>query len=161
MIETKFVLHWWAQLVMQAGEQSHRWHRPLARRRTALRWHRVTCELLGPAPGPSTAIPSFALHWGQLLHAVAASTNMSGGGESKYKNTWNMQLIVVSKTSPDVVKVNIYLHAVILVIHILDPRNELASIEAISDRFVLITLRVKTKLKYSWGNGLNSIKSIF
>lgn len=55
-----------------------------------------------------------------------------------------MQIIVVSKTLPDVVKVNIYLHAVILVIHILDPGNELASIEAISDRFVLITLRVKS-----------------
>lgn len=34
-----------------------------------------------------------------------------------------------------------YLHAVIFIIHILDPGNKLASIETISHRFVLITLR--------------------
>lgn len=39
--------------------------------------------------------------------------------------------------------VDAYLHAVVFIIHILDPGNELTSIEAISDRFVLITLRIK------------------
>lgn len=39
---------------------------------------------------------------------------------------------------------DIYLHAVIFIIHILDPGNELTSIEAISHRFVLITLRTYT-----------------
>lgn len=35
---------------------------------------------------------------------------------------------------------NFYLHAVVFIVHILDPGNELTSVEAISHRFVLITL---------------------
>lgn len=41
---------------------------------------------------------------------------------------------------------DIYLHAVIFVIHILDPGNELTSVEAISHRFVLITLGAYTQI---------------
>lgn len=41
--------------------------------------------------------------------------------------------------------VNVYLHAVVFIIHVLDPGNELTSVEAISDRFVFITLRKTLK----------------
>lgn len=41
--------------------------------------------------------------------------------------------------------VGVYLHAVIFIVHVLDPGNELTSVEAISDRFVFITLRKKKK----------------
>lgn len=41
--------------------------------------------------------------------------------------------------------VHIYLHTVIFVIHILDPGNELTGVEAISYRFVLITLRTESQ----------------
>lgn len=41
--------------------------------------------------------------------------------------------------------VGVYLHAVVFIVHVLDPGNELTSVEAISDRFVFITLRKKKK----------------
>lgn len=39
---------------------------------------------------------------------------------------------------------NAYLHTVIFIVHVLDPGNELTSVEAISDRFVFIALRKKS-----------------
>lgn len=45
-----------------------------------------------------------------------------------------------------------YLHAVIFIIHILDPGNKLTCVEAISHRFVLITLRTQTKLQCRLSN---------
>ena len=86
VIEIKFAIIPQLSCVMRAAEQSHHWHRPLAHRRTALRWHRGTCALLGQAPGPSTAIPSFARRWVLLPHAVAASTNMSESGQKTSTN---------------------------------------------------------------------------
>lgn len=44
----------------------------------------------------------------------------------------------------------IYLHAVIFIIHVLDPGNELTSVETISHRFVFITLRKQIKLQCRW-----------
>lgn len=51
---------------------------------------------------------------------------------------------------------DIYLHAVIFIIHVLDPRNELTSVEAISHRFVLITLRMNTKSQHRLNDGISN-----
>lgn len=83
---------------------------------------------------------------------------MSGGGETKHKSTWYMHDITVSKPLTEDITANFYLHAVIFIIHILDPGNELASVEAISHRFVLITLRTYTKLQCRLCNGLGKIR---
>lgn len=37
----------------------------------------------------------------------------------------------------------VYLHAVVFVVHILDPGDELAGVEAVSHRLVLIALRTR------------------
>lgn len=64
------------------------------------------------------------------------------------ESTWltlYMNKIMESNTLNDGFIMNIYLHAVIFIIHILDPGNKLTSIKAISHRFVLITLRTYNK----------------
>lgn len=81
-----------------------------------------------------------------------------GGGETKHKSTWYMHDITVSKPLTEDITANFYLHAVIFIIHILDPGNELASVEAISHRFVLITLRTYTKLQCRLCNGFGKIR---
>lgn len=55
-----------------------------------------------------------------------------------------MQKSMVSKLLNKGIKPRSYLHAIIFIIDILDPRNELTSVEAISHRFVLITLAKQT-----------------
>lgn len=40
-----------------------------------------------------------------------------------------------------------YLHTVVFIVHVLYPGNELARIEAVSHRFVLITLTPKNEVK--------------
>lgn len=53
-----------------------------------------------------------------------------------------------------------YLHAIIFIIDILDPRNELTSIEAIPHRFVLITLATHTMSQRRSGKYSPSVTSL-
>lgn len=61
-------------------------------------------------------------------------------------------MFIAPKPLTEKITADVYLHAVIFIIHILDPGNELTSIEAISHRFVLVTLKTYTKLQYRLGN---------
>lgn len=70
---------------------------------------------------------------------------MSGGGETI---ALNICTFIAPKALTEETTADFYLHAVIFIIHILDPGNELTSIEAISHRFVLVTLRTDTKLQW-------------
>lgn len=67
-------------------------------------------------------------------------------------------MFIAPKPLTEETTADFYLHAVIFIIHILDPGNELTSIEAISHRFVLVTLRTDTKLECRLVNLVRKIK---
>lgn len=67
---------------------------------------------------------------------------------------------MVSKLLNKGIKPHSYLHAIIFIIDILDPRNELTGVEAIPHRFVLITLATHTMSQCRSGKHSPSVISL-